>query len=148
SLDSNGLSRASMADGSGSRQSASASSSRGTGRWRLTTRYTKSRRPWRPGRRDSTRAPSHSTVSEPHIWIRTEAGRADAVTAPSWQYIERRTEQGGPMARLIRCECGFIARGDSDDQVIGVIRGHMSTDHPALLDTVSRDDLAGWIQVE
>ena len=52
------------------------------------------------------------------------------------------------MARLIRCECGFIARGDSDNQVIGVIRGHMATDHPALLDTVGRDDLIGWIQVE
>jgi predicted small metal-binding protein len=52
------------------------------------------------------------------------------------------------MAKLIRCECGFVARGGSDDQVIGVIRGHMATDHPALLDTVSHEDLLGWIQVE
>ena len=52
------------------------------------------------------------------------------------------------MAKLIRCECGFIARGNSDDQVIGVIRGHMATDHPALLGTVSHEDLSGWIQVE
>ena len=52
------------------------------------------------------------------------------------------------MAKLIRCECGFVARGDSDDGVIGEIRAHMATDHPALLDTVSRTDLLGWIQVE
>jgi predicted small metal-binding protein len=52
------------------------------------------------------------------------------------------------MAKLIRCECGFVARGDSDDQVIGEIRGHMATDHPALIDAVSRDDLLGWIQVD
>jgi predicted small metal-binding protein len=52
------------------------------------------------------------------------------------------------MAKLIRCECGFVARGDSDDQVIRVIRNHMASDHPALLDTVSREDLLGWIQVE
>jgi len=52
------------------------------------------------------------------------------------------------MAKLIRCECGFIARGDSDDGVIVVIRDHMSTDHPALLDAVSREDLLGWIQLE
>jgi predicted small metal-binding protein len=52
------------------------------------------------------------------------------------------------MAKLIRCECGFIARGDSDDQVIGLIRGHMADDHPTLVDTVSREDLLGWIQVE
>ena len=52
------------------------------------------------------------------------------------------------MARLIRCECGFVARGDSDDQVVGVIRGHMAADHPALVDTVSRADVLSWIRVE
>ena len=50
------------------------------------------------------------------------------------------------MAKLIRCECGFVARGDTDDQVIGVIRGHLASDHPALLDSVSQDDLLGWVQ--
>jgi predicted small metal-binding protein len=50
--------------------------------------------------------------------------------------------------KLIRCECGYVARGDSDDQVIGQIRGHLSTDHPALLDQVSQDDLLSWIRVE
>jgi predicted small metal-binding protein len=49
---------------------------------------------------------------------------------------------------MIRCECGFVARGDSDDQVVGTIREHMASDHPALLDTVSRQDLLGWIQAE
>jgi predicted small metal-binding protein len=52
------------------------------------------------------------------------------------------------MAKTIRCECGFVARGNNDDQVIGVIRGHMAADHPALLDTVSREDLLAWIQAE
>ena len=50
--------------------------------------------------------------------------------------------------KLIRCECGFVARGDSDDQVVGMIRGHISTDHPAMLATVNREDLLGWIQAE
>jgi predicted small metal-binding protein len=52
------------------------------------------------------------------------------------------------MAKLIRCECGFVARGDTDDEVIDAIRVHMRSDHPALLDTVGREDLLGWIQVE
>ena len=52
------------------------------------------------------------------------------------------------MAKLIRCECGFVARGDSDDQVVGTIRGHLATDHPLLLDSLSRDDLLSWIQAE
>jgi hypothetical protein len=42
----------------------------------------------------------------------------------------------------------LVARGDSDDQVIGAIRGHMASDHPALLDTVSREDLLAWIQAD
>ena len=52
------------------------------------------------------------------------------------------------MAKLIRCECGFVARGDNDDQVVGEIRGHLATDHPALLETVSQKDLLSWIRVE
>jgi predicted small metal-binding protein len=52
------------------------------------------------------------------------------------------------MAKLIRCECGFVARGDSDDQVVGMIRGHIAADDPALLETVSRDDMLSWIRVE
>ncbi len=52
------------------------------------------------------------------------------------------------MAKLIRCECGFVARGEDDDQVIGTIRGHMATDHPDLVESVSRTDLLGWIQTE
>jgi predicted small metal-binding protein len=52
------------------------------------------------------------------------------------------------MAKLIRCECGFVARGASDDEVIGVIQGHLASDHPALLKSVSHDDIVGWIQAE
>jgi hypothetical protein len=52
------------------------------------------------------------------------------------------------MAKLIRCECGFVARGETDDQLIGVIRGHLASDRPALLDSLSRDDLLGWIQAD
>ena len=50
--------------------------------------------------------------------------------------------------RLIRCECGYVARGDSDDQVVGMIRGHLVSDHPALLETVSQQDLLSWVQAE
>jgi len=52
------------------------------------------------------------------------------------------------VVKMIRCECGYIARGDSDDQVVGMIRGHMASDHPALLNTVSTQDLISWIQAE
>ncbi len=50
--------------------------------------------------------------------------------------------------KLIRCECGYIARGDNDDQVLGSIRGHMATDHPAVLASVTQQDLLSWIVTE
>jgi predicted small metal-binding protein len=52
------------------------------------------------------------------------------------------------MARIIRCECGFVAHGETDGDVIATIREHMRSDHPALLETVGREELLGWIQVE
>lgn len=50
------------------------------------------------------------------------------------------------MAKVIRCECGYVASGESDEQVVEAIRAHMATDHPALLDTVAREDLLGWVE--
>jgi predicted small metal-binding protein len=50
------------------------------------------------------------------------------------------------MAKLINCECGYVARGESDEEVIEKIRAHMRTDHAALLESVTVDDLLGWIE--
>jgi predicted small metal-binding protein len=75
---------------------------------------------------------------------RRRPSHANIVAIRPRQRVARRAS----MARIIRCECGFVARGDSDEKVIETIRGHMRTDHPALLDSVSREDLLGWMQVE
>ncbi len=50
------------------------------------------------------------------------------------------------MAKLIRCECGFIAHGDSDDDVVAAIREHMSTDHPDVLASVDPQEIKSWIE--
>ena len=50
------------------------------------------------------------------------------------------------MAKQINCECGYVARGESEDEVIARIRDHMRSDHPELLDAVSDEDLRGWIE--
>jgi predicted small metal-binding protein len=50
------------------------------------------------------------------------------------------------MAKQITCECGFVARSDTDEGVIAGIREHMRQDHPELLESVSREDLLGWIE--
>jgi predicted small metal-binding protein len=49
---------------------------------------------------------------------------------------------------IINCECGFVARGESEEEVIARIRDHMREDHPQLLETVSHQDLLGWIERE
>ena len=51
------------------------------------------------------------------------------------------------MSRQITCECGFVARGETDDEVITQIEGHIRTDHPELAETLTRDEIAGWVEV-
>ena len=50
------------------------------------------------------------------------------------------------MAKQINCECGYVARGESEDDVVARIREHMRSDHPELLARVSDEDLRGWIE--
>lgn len=49
---------------------------------------------------------------------------------------------------LINCECGFVARGETEEEVIGKIRDHMRQDHPDLLESVTQEDLLGWMERE
>jgi hypothetical protein len=57
----------------------------------------------------------------PHSWIRSRG--ADAKVMPTfWQLRSRRTFEEDEMARIIRCECGHVARGDSDEAVVTAIR--------------------------
>jgi len=51
------------------------------------------------------------------------------------------------MARQVKCECGYVARGESDDDVLATIRDHMRTDHPELLDQVSDEQILGWVEI-
>ena len=50
------------------------------------------------------------------------------------------------MAKQLNCACGFVARGESEAEVVARIRDHMRTDHPELLERVSDQDLRGWIE--
>jgi predicted small metal-binding protein len=45
------------------------------------------------------------------------------------------------MAKVIRCQCGFMGRGETVDQAAAAIEDHMRTDHPELVGKVTRDDL-------
>ncbi len=51
------------------------------------------------------------------------------------------------MTRQIRCECGFTARADTDDEVISLVLAHVAVDHPDLAETETAEDLRGWIEL-
>jgi predicted small metal-binding protein len=50
------------------------------------------------------------------------------------------------MTKIINCECGYVARGETEDEVVVQIQDHMREDHPDVLEKVSREDLVGWIE--
>ena len=52
------------------------------------------------------------------------------------------------MGMLIRCECGFVARGPTEEEVIRNIREHLREVHPALASSVTQEDLLGWIELD
>jgi predicted small metal-binding protein len=45
------------------------------------------------------------------------------------------------MAKVINCECGYVIRGEDDDELIANAEAHMRESHPDLVGQVSRDDL-------
>ena len=51
------------------------------------------------------------------------------------------------MARQVKCECGYVVRGVSDDDVVAKTREHLRSDHPDLLDRVSDADIRSWIEI-
>jgi predicted small metal-binding protein len=51
------------------------------------------------------------------------------------------------MLRQIRCECGYVARDRSSDEVIALILRHLASDHPALAETATADDIRGLIEL-
>lgn len=51
------------------------------------------------------------------------------------------------MSRQIKCECGFVARGETDDEVVVQIERHLRSDHPDLAPALSRDEIASWVEV-
>lgn len=45
------------------------------------------------------------------------------------------------MALVIHCDCGYISRGESEDELVSEAQKHIQDAHPELAGKVSRDDL-------
>jgi predicted small metal-binding protein len=42
---------------------------------------------------------------------------------------------------MIRCDCGKIVRGDTEDELLANAEDHIRADHPALVGKIPREDL-------
>jgi predicted small metal-binding protein len=45
------------------------------------------------------------------------------------------------MAKVINCECGYVARGETDEELLVNARSHIQDAHADLVGKVSDDDL-------
>jgi predicted small metal-binding protein len=50
------------------------------------------------------------------------------------------------MAKVIRCQCGFLGRGETVEEAATVIETHMRSDHPELVGKVTREDLTAMAE--
>lgn len=52
------------------------------------------------------------------------------------------------MGKLINCECGLVARGRTDDELVAVVTEHVNRDHPELAGKLQRDDILAMAEEE
>ena len=50
------------------------------------------------------------------------------------------------MAKMINCECGYVARGDTDDAVLDDLDSHVRRDHPEMVGKYTREDMLDLIE--
>jgi predicted small metal-binding protein len=60
---------------------------------------------------------------------------------------DNRRQKGQPMASQVTCECGYVMRDDDEDRVVALVRDHISTDHPELLDMATPEMIRTWIEI-
>ncbi len=45
------------------------------------------------------------------------------------------------MPKLINCECGYVARGETEEELLTDAETHIRADHPDLVGRIGREDL-------
>jgi predicted small metal-binding protein len=50
------------------------------------------------------------------------------------------------MAKVIRCQCGFLARGESPDELADAFEAHLRADHPGVAGQVRREDVLAMVE--
>jgi predicted small metal-binding protein len=50
------------------------------------------------------------------------------------------------MAKVVNCECGYTARGETDDELVADVEAHVKRDHPEMEGRMSREDIMAMAQ--
>jgi predicted small metal-binding protein len=45
------------------------------------------------------------------------------------------------MAYVINCECGYTARGETEDEIVADAQQHIQDKHPEMADTMGREQI-------
>ena len=57
---------------------------------------------------------------------------------------DRREES---MAKVIKCVCGYVVRGESDEELLDAAETHIRDMHPELKGKVTREDLVAMVEL-
>lgn len=52
------------------------------------------------------------------------------------------------MTKVIRCECGYVARADNDEALLADAKRHIESDHVELVDQLTHEDLLAMAEEE
>jgi predicted small metal-binding protein len=55
--------------------------------------------------------------------------------------------KGGVMNKIIKCVCGFVVRGESEEELLGAAETHIREMHPELAGKVTQEDLRAMIEL-
>lgn len=50
------------------------------------------------------------------------------------------------MTKIGNCECGYVARGETDDEVLADLEAHIRRDHPEMVGKYKREDLLDLVE--
>jgi Protein of unknown function (DUF1059) len=56
--------------------------------------------------------------------------------------------RGAAVSKMIRCDCGKVVRGETDDELIENAEAHIQQDHPDLVGKIPRADLLAMAESE
>jgi predicted small metal-binding protein len=49
--------------------------------------------------------------------------------------------EGGNMAKVVNCECGYTVRCEDDDEIVANVEEHVRQQHPEMAGQMSREQI-------